>query len=125
MTHEITSAEDEARSLLDRWATGIAAHRPADVAALFTEDALFQGLDPMPGFGRAYITAYYAKQPVRLTADYDLLAARELAPGVLSAYARVRFARPDGDVTVYLTVIAEGGQAGWAMSHYHVSKLIP
>lgn len=123
MTSTTTSAEAELRTLLDQWAAGIAEHRPADVAALFTEDALFQGFDPGPGFGRAYVTGYYAKQPIGLTADYELLSTRELAPGVLSAYARVLFTRPDGGVPVHLTVIAQRGDSGWAFSHYHVSKL--
>jgi uncharacterized protein (TIGR02246 family) len=124
MTIENTHVEQELRALLDEWATGIAERRPADVAALFTEDALFQGFDPEPGFGRDYITGYYAKQPVGLTADYDLLATRELAPGVLAAYARVQFTRPGGPVPVYLTVIAQRGPTGWALQHYHVSRQI-
>jgi uncharacterized protein (TIGR02246 family) len=118
-----TSTEADLRALLDQWAGGIAEHRPAEVAALFTENALFQGFDPGPGFGRDYITGYYAKQPLGLTADYELLAARELAPGVVAAYARVLFTRPDGDVPVHLTVIAQRGGSGWAFSHYHVSRL--
>jgi hypothetical protein len=124
MTNQVNSAEYELRVLLDRWAEGIADHRPADVAELFTEDALFQGFDPAPGFGRAYIAGYYAKQPLGLTADYDLLSAVELAPGVLSAYARVQFTRPEGSVPVYLTVIAQRGRSAWEISHYHVSKRV-
>jgi uncharacterized protein (TIGR02246 family) len=124
MTDDTTTAEPELRGLLDRWAAGIADRRPADVAALFTEDALFQGFDPEPGFGRDYITAYYAKQPVGLTADYELLTTRLLAPGVLAAYARVRFTRPDGPVPVHLTVIAQQDRGRWALSHYHVSRLL-
>jgi uncharacterized protein (TIGR02246 family) len=125
MTNEITSAEHALRALLDQWAAGIAERRPADVAALFTEDALFQGFDPTPGFGRAYVTRYYDEQPVGLTAAYELLSTRELGPDALVAYARVLFGRPDGDATVYLTVIAQRGQDGWALSHYHVSRTQP
>lgn len=123
MTNEISGAEHELRAVLDQWAAGIAERRPDDVAALFTEDALFQGFDPVPGFGRAYIADYYAKQPVGLTADYELLATREPAPGALAAYARVVFHRPEGPVPVYLTVVAQRGPDGWALSHYHVSKI--
>lgn len=121
MTDEMTTAERELRALLDRWSAGIAERRSADVAGLFSEDALFQGFDPTPGYGRAYITDYYAKQPIGLTADYELLSTRELAPGVLVAYAGVLFARPEGGVPVYLTAIAQRGQSGWALTHYHVS----
>jgi uncharacterized protein (TIGR02246 family) len=124
MSNENTNAEHEVRALLDQWAAGIAERRTADVAGLFTEDALFQGFDPAPGFGRAYIADYYAKQPLGLTADYELLSTRELAPEVLCSYARVLFTRPEGGLPVYMTVIAQRGQGGWALSHYHVSKLI-
>lgn len=125
MTSETISAEHELRTVLDRWATAIAERRPDDVAAVFTEDALFQGFDPAPGVGRDYISRYYAKQPVGLRAEYELLSTREIAQEAIVGYARVLFMRPDGDVTVHLTVIAQRGQAGWALSHYHVSKLIP
>ncbi|MFE4002086.1 YybH family protein [Nocardioides sp. YIM B13467] len=125
MTSETLSAEHELRTVLDQWATAVAEHRPTDVAALFTENALFQGFDPAPGVGRDYISHYYAKQPVGLRAAYELLSTREIAPDALAGYARVLFTRPDGDVTVYLTVIAQRGQTGWTLSHYHVSKLIP
>jgi uncharacterized protein (TIGR02246 family) len=124
MTSQTVTAEQVLRTVLDQWASGIAAHRPTEVAALFTEDALFQGFDPAPGFGRDYIAEYYAKQPVGLTADYELLSTREVAPGVVAAYARVLFTRPDGPVAVYLTVIAQRGLDDWRLSHYHVSRLV-
>ena len=57
-------AEREVRVLLDSWADGIARHDPVKVAALFTDDALFQGFDPAPGYGRAHISSYYQKQPL-------------------------------------------------------------
>lgn len=120
---ETIDAEHELRSVLDQWATAIAEHRPDDVAALFTEDALFQGFDPTPGFGRDYVSRYYAKQPIGLRAEYELVSAREIASDALAGYARVLFLRPDGDVSVFLTVIARRGDTGWALSHYHVSKI--
>ncbi|MGY0386081.1 nuclear transport factor 2 family protein [Nocardioides sp. WG-D5] len=123
MTSETITAEHELRNVLDQWATAIAEHRPADVAALFTEDALFQGFDPAPGTGRDYISSYYAKQPIGLRAEYELLSTRAIATDALVGYARVLFERPDGDVAVYLTVIARRGHTGWALSHYHVSKI--
>lgn len=124
MSYQTTTAEEAVRGLLDEWATGIAEHRPRDVAALFTPDALFQGFDPTPGFDRDHVAAYYSKQPVGLTAAFDLIATRELAAGVVLGYARVLFARPDGPVPVFLTVVAERSQDGWALSHYHVSKIL-
>ncbi len=46
------------KELLDQWAAGIAAHDPKAIAALFTEDAIFQGLHPY-GVGRDAVAAYY------------------------------------------------------------------
>lgn len=124
MATQTSAEEGELRKLLDRWAEGIARHQPATVAALFTTDALFQGFDPAPGFGRAYVEAYYDKQPIGLTASYELLSVRPLSDGIVSAYARVVFDRPDGVFPVYLTVVAARSGESWQISHYHVSKIL-
>ena len=51
-----TSMDDKAilSAVLDRWKAGVDAHRPERVAALFTEDAVFQGLHPY-SVGRQYV----------------------------------------------------------------------
>ena len=110
-------------ALLDRWADGIRRRDLDQIATQFTEDALFQGFDPEPAFGRAAVTAYYGKQPPGLTADHTLLHSRTLAPGAVLGYAAVTFHRPDAPVQVHLTVVANevGGQ--WLISHYHVSRV--
>lgn len=110
-------------TLLDRWADGIRRRDLDQIAAQFTEDALFQGFDPEPSFGRAAVSAYYGKQPAGLTAEHTLLHTRELAPGAVLGYAAVTFHRPDRPVRVHLTVVAVevGGQ--WLISHYHVSRV--
>ena len=117
------SGERMLHELLDAWASRITARQPAQVAELFTEGALFQGFDPEPGFGRAVVEAYYAKQPVGLTPEYELLSAHEASDDVLVGYARVVFHRPDVDAHVYLTVVAERHGGEWLLSHYHVSKI--
>jgi hypothetical protein len=38
--------ENVLAGILERWKAEIEAHRPERVAALFTEDAIFQGLHP-------------------------------------------------------------------------------
>jgi uncharacterized protein (TIGR02246 family) len=124
MAAQTSAQEGELRKLLDKWAEAIAQHQPAKVAALFTTDALFQGFDPTPRFGRVHVEAYYDKQPIGLTASYELLSVRSLSDGIVSAYARVLFHRPDGTVPVYLTVIAERPGESWQISHYHVSKIL-
>jgi uncharacterized protein (TIGR02246 family) len=119
---EMSVAEREVRVVLDSWADGIGRHDPARVAKLFTDDALFQGFDPAPGYGRDYISSYYEKQPIGLSATYELQSVRALTPELTLAYARVDFDRPDGSVRVYLTVVAELVRGQWAIRHYHVSK---
>lgn len=119
---EVTVAEREVRVLLDSWAEGIAGHDPARIAELFTDDALFQGLDPAPGYGRAHISSYYEKRPIGLSATYELQSVRVLTPELTLAYARVDFERPDGPVRAYLTIVAELVHGRWAIRHYHVSQ---
>lgn len=118
------TAGEVVRDLLDRWAASLAAGRADEIGALFTEDGLVQGFDPVPAFGPAAATAYYAKQPRGLTAEYELLSARWLREDAIVAYAGVLFHRPDGDVPVYLTIVAERGERDWQLGHYHASKLI-
>ncbi|MCP2267119.1 SgcJ/EcaC family oxidoreductase [Promicromonospora thailandica] len=109
-------------ALLDRWADGIRRRDLDQIAAQFTEDALFQGFDPEPAFGRAAVVAYYGKQPPGLTVEHTVLHARELAPGVAVGYAAVTFHRPDQPVRVYLTVVAVEADGVWLLRHYHVSR---
>jgi uncharacterized protein (TIGR02246 family) len=110
-------------ALLDRWADGIRRRDLEQIAAQFTDDALFQGFDPEPAFGRAAVAAYYGKQPPGLTADHTLLHSRTLAPGAVLGYAAVTFHRPDAPVQVHLTVVAVEVDGQWLISHYHVSRV--
>ncbi|TDK25643.1 SgcJ/EcaC family oxidoreductase [Arthrobacter crusticola] len=106
------------------WANGIRDHRPEEVASLFTEDAIFQGLDRSHGIGRPVVTAYYEKQPAGLRADYRILEHRRLSVDVLVAYADVDFSFLDGRVIpVHLTVVLQRAGGSWLISHYHVSKI--
>jgi uncharacterized protein (TIGR02246 family) len=111
--------------VLDPWADGIRRHEADRVALLFTPEALFQGFDPQPGFGRAAVVAYYAKQPVGLSPDYKLVSVRGLGGGTIVAYAHVVFTRPDAtEIPVYLTVITEPDGDRDLISHYHVSRIL-
>ncbi|MFB6720206.1 SgcJ/EcaC family oxidoreductase [Kribbella sp. NPDC056345] len=104
---------------LDRWAAGIAAHDPKAVAALFTEDAIFQGLHPY-GVGRDAVAAYYDSQPPGLTAKYDVLETRRLADDLLLMYLSVDFSFTDRPtITVNLSVLLNKG----LIAHYQVSRL--
>ncbi|MFD7023818.1 SgcJ/EcaC family oxidoreductase [Promicromonospora sukumoe] len=110
-------------ALLDRWADGIRRRDLEHIAAQFTPDALFQGFDPEPSFGRDAVSAYYGKQPAGLTAEYRLIRTSEPADGVALGYAAVTFHRPDRPVNVHLTVVAVRTEDGWLISHYHVSRI--
>ncbi|TDD59234.1 hypothetical protein E1263_15770 [Kribbella antibiotica] len=104
---------------LDRWAAGIAAHDPKAVAALFTEDAIFQGLHPY-GVGRDAVAEYYDSQPLGLTATYDVLETRHLSDELTLLYLTVDFAFTDRPtITVNLSILLHQG----LIAHYQVSRL--
>jgi len=120
----IDSIDGIANSVLTEWADGIRDHEPDRVASRFTEDAVFQGFDSVHTVGRAGVSAYYAKQPVGLTARFEIVERRQPSDGVVVAYSLVDFTRPDGAVIpVHLTVVLESAAEGWLISHYHVSKI--
>ncbi|MFJ2866456.1 SgcJ/EcaC family oxidoreductase [Kitasatospora sp. NPDC087314] len=109
--------------VLDRWKTAVDAHRPEQVAACFTEDAIFQGLHPY-SVGRAGVAAYYASQPPGLTADYRVLEIRRLADDLILGYLGVDFAFPDRPtLTVNLGVLLRRSDDAWSIAHYQVSLL--
>jgi len=124
-----SAAESEAVAalcaVLDRWKVAVDAHRPEDVAALFTEDAIFQGLHPY-SVGRQGIADYYASQPLGMTADYRILQVRQPADGLVLGYMSVEFSftdRPILPVHLSLLITREGDGDGWSISHYQVTKL--
>lgn len=109
--------------VLDQWKDGVDGHRPDSVAALFTEDAVFQGLHPYT-VGRAGVAEYYASQPLGLRADYTVLETRQPADGLVLGYLDVRFSftdRPALDVKLVVLVTRVGDD--WYISHYQVSRL--
>ncbi len=70
---------------MDEWKAGIDAHDPGRVAAVFTEDAVFQGLRPY-GVGRDAVADYYDSQPVGMTVTYRILESRRPADDVVLGY---------------------------------------
>jgi uncharacterized protein (TIGR02246 family) len=118
------SHQDIVTRVLDGWQHGIDRHRPEDVAAFFTADALFQGSHPDYSTGRPAVADYYEQQPVGLTVEYRIREIRELAEGVLLSYVDPDFTRPDGEILrFHLTVVLQRqGDGEWLISHYHVSR---
>ncbi|WP_436533203.1 nuclear transport factor 2 family protein [Actinoplanes sp. HUAS TT8] len=107
--------------VLDAWQQAIAAHDFTGVAALFSEDAVFQGLHPY-SVGRQGVADYYAAQPLGMTVDYRIVEARQLADDVTLGWIAADFSfvedRPPASVS--LTVVVRNG----LVAHYHVSPRI-
>ena len=120
-----THAADMLDTVLNRWKTAVDAHQPEHVAALFTKDAIFQGLHPY-AVGPAGVAEYYAAQPAGMTARYTLRETRALSDALVLGYLTVDFDFIDPEVatlTVYLSVIIRQDPDGWRIVHYQVSRL--
>ena len=111
------------RSVMDLWKAAVDRHEPGEVAAQFTEDAIFQGLHPY-SVGKPGVAAYYDSQPPGMAAAYRILEIREPAEGLVLGYLAVDFSFPDRPtVSVYLSVLLNHTEGGWRVSHYQVSRL--
>ena len=118
-----TDNETILRSVLDEWKAAVDAHDPQRVAAIFTNDAIFQGLHPY-SIGPDGIAEYYHSQPIGMTATYTIRETRRLADNLVLGYLSVDFAFTDRPVlTVYLSVIVRRIGDAWFISHYQVSRL--
>jgi uncharacterized protein (TIGR02246 family) len=110
------------RAVLDLWKAAVDAHEPEAVAAIFTEQAIFQGLHPYT-VGRRGVAEYYASQPLGMTAGYTIREARRLAPDLVLGYLTVDFSFTDRPtITVYLSVITRHVADTWLIDHYQVSR---
>ncbi|MEU4420548.1 SgcJ/EcaC family oxidoreductase [Actinoplanes sp. NPDC024001] len=121
-----TSEVAALRGPLDAWRSAIDRYAPEDVAAVFTEDAVFQGLRPYT-VGRPGVAAYYASQPPEMTVSYRILESRRLAPDVVLGWVAADFSFPGLDrapVLVNLTVVVRRDGDAWRIAHYHVSPRI-
>ena len=115
-----TPSEKTLRGALDAWKAGIDAHRPQEVAAVFTPDAIFQGLHPYT-VGRAGIAAYYDSQPLGMTVDYRVMETRQPAGDVVIGWVAADFHFTDRDpIELNLTVVLAGG----LIAHYQVSPRV-
>lgn len=120
-----TTADDEKilSGVLDRWKAAVDAHQPERAAAVFTEDAIFQGLHPY-SVGRPGVAAYYASQPLGMTAAYRIVETRRPADNLVLGYLDVEFSFTDRPaLNVKLSVLATEVGDDWRISHYQVSRL--
>jgi uncharacterized protein (TIGR02246 family) len=110
-------------AVLTRWKAAVDDHKPEQVAALFTPDAIFQGLHPYT-VGPAGVAEYYAELPTGMTAAYTLVETRALSDDLVLGYLTVDFGFIDrATVSVYLSVIIRQDAKGWRIAHYQVSRL--
>jgi len=118
-----TDDETILRNVLDDWKSAVDAHQPKRVAAVFTDDAIFQGLHPY-SIGPQGVADYYAAQPLGMTATYRILETRRPADNLILGYLSVDFAFTDRPtLTVYLSVLIRPSPDGEKISHYQVSRL--
>lgn len=110
--------------VLDEWKAGVDAHDPQRVSAVFTEDAIFQGLHPY-SVGREGVARYYDSQPHGMTVNYRVLETRRAAEGLVLGYVRADFEYPDRDtVSLNLGVVITRTDAGWRILQYQVSPVV-
>jgi uncharacterized protein (TIGR02246 family) len=109
--------------VMDEWQAGIDADDPARVAAVFTEDAVFQGLRPY-GVGRQAVSDYYDSQPEGMTVAYRILESRSPADDVVLGYLRATFSYPDRSaVEAAIGVVLVRRDDGWHVAQYQASRL--
>jgi uncharacterized protein (TIGR02246 family) len=110
-------------TVADQWRDAVDAHDPERVASYFTDDAIFQGLQPYT-VGRQGIATYYASQPLGLTATYKILETKQLADDLVLGYLTVDFAFTDRPTkTVNLSLLLKKTADAWLITHYQVSLL--
>ncbi|WP_326718352.1 nuclear transport factor 2 family protein [Streptomyces sp. NBC_00243] len=118
-----TDSEAILRGVLDRWKAAVDAHEPQQVAAQFTEDAIFQGLHPY-SVGRPGIAAYYDSQPIGMAAAYRILETRHLADDLVLGYLDADFSFTDRPTLgLKLGVLVKRLEEDWYITHYQVSRL--
>jgi hypothetical protein len=117
------STDDALRGVLDEWQAGINAREPGRVAAVFTEDAIFQGLRPY-SVGRLGVERYYDSQPLGMTVSYRILESRRPAPDVVLGYFRADFGFPEQpSIALHIGVLVQRGPDGWRIGHYQASRI--
>lgn len=109
--------------VLDEWRAGIDAHDPARVAAVFTEDAVFQGLRRY-GVGRDTVAEYYDSQPRGMTVTYQVLESRRPAADVVFGYLRATFGFEEREgLQLFIGVVLTRTAGHWRIAQYQASRM--
>jgi uncharacterized protein (TIGR02246 family) len=112
------------RGVLDEWKAGVDQHEPQKVAAVFTEDAIFQGLRPY-SVGRDGVAKYYDSQPLGMAVSYRILETRRPTEELVLGYVRADFTFPDrATMSLNLGVLVTRTDAGWRILHYQASPAV-
>ncbi|GHF09561.1 hypothetical protein GCM10014715_76690 [Streptomyces spiralis] len=108
--------------LLNDWKKAFDGHHTDDMAALFTQDALFQGFGPDVLEGREAVKGYYEAVPDNRSTEFRILHEYEAAPGAVAGFADVTFSDPTGwAARVHLSMVAVTDAGTWRIRQYHVS----
>lgn len=109
------------RAVLDQWKAGIDSHDPQAVAAVFTADAIFQGLRPY-SVGPQGVFDYYDSQPSGMTVDYSVLETRRIGTGAVLGYVAATFTFRGGEAkSLRLGVIIIAVGDDWQIAYYQAS----
>ncbi|AFP42003.1 hypothetical protein MSMEI_5563 [Mycolicibacterium smegmatis MC2 155] len=120
---KVPGSEAVLRGVLDEWKAGIDAHDPARVAAVFADDAIFQGLRPY-SVGPQGVSDYYASQPLGMTVEYRISETRRPAPDVVLGYVSAEFSYTDRDpVHLNIGVLVVLSQGQWRIGFYEASSV--
>jgi uncharacterized protein (TIGR02246 family) len=112
------------RGVLDQWKAGVDTHAPQKVAAVFTEDAIFQGLRPY-SVGRDGVAEYYDSQPLGMTVIYRILETRRPTADLVVGYVRADFAFPDrATISLNVGVVVAHTEDGWRILQYQASPVV-
>ncbi|MCZ8380178.1 SgcJ/EcaC family oxidoreductase [Mycobacterium sp. CPCC 205372] len=123
MTPTQSDADPVIRAVMDEWQSAIDAHDASRVAAVFTEDAVFQGLRPY-GVGRDAVAAYYESQPAGMAVTYRILETRSPSADVVLGYLVATFTYPDRpSAELAIGVVLTRDSRRWQVAQYQASRL--
>jgi hypothetical protein len=94
-----------------------------DLVSLFSQDALFQGIDPRLRVGPAEIFQYYDEVAEGTTATVHVLHGVQLGQVIVSGFTDVDFTGCTGEVhLIRLSVVAECVEGTWLIRQYHAAR---
>jgi uncharacterized protein (TIGR02246 family) len=123
--NQTTRQVDAVHEVVRRWTAAFNSHDLKEMAALFAQDALFQGFGPEPLVGRDAAADYYEAVPgYRRAEDVRVLHAWAVGDSVAGGFVDVTFRDPaDWEARVYLSLVLQRAGGDWEIRQYHVSRV--